>query len=371
MLEHGGRLHAASLRYGIPRQDWLDLSTGINPAVYPLPTIPPEAWQRLPEGDDGLEAAARAAYGADPAAAVLALPGSQAAIQALPALRPASSVAVLAPTYAEHPYAWETRTGHGSSHRLATFAADGLLEAAARHDVVVLGNPNNPDGTRFSRAALLDAARLLQARGGWLVVDEAFADADSLAGGAGAADATDDGSVAPFAGSPAYPGLIVLRSLGKFYGLAGARVGFVLLAPALAARLAEALGPWPVAGPSRWAARAALADGAWQRRAAADLGRAAARLANLLAPLGPVAGCALFQTLTLGPEQAAALYDHLARRGLLARLFAPQGRVRFGLPSATSANSGDSGDSGNPADLPHSAAWQRLARALDDFKALR
>ncbi|QEL66374.1 cobalamin biosynthetic protein CobC [Oryzomicrobium terrae] len=341
MLEHGGRLHAASQRYGIPREDWLDLSTGINPASYPLPAIPPQAWQRLPEGDDGLEAAARAAYGVSADATLLVLPGSQAAIQALPALRPSSTVGVLAPTYAEHPYAWESRSnGTGPGHRLMPFAADQLAEAAASRDVVVLGNPNNPDGSRFARADLLAAARALGARGGWLVVDEAFADAEA------------NDSVAPFAGTPAYPGLIVLRSLGKFYGLAGVRVGSALLAPALATRLAEALGPWPVAGPSRWVARAALADAAWQTAAGAALVQASARLAALLAPHGPVAGCALFQTLTLTPAQAAAGYDQLARRGILTRLFAPQGRLRFGLP---------------PAD---EAAWQRLARAVDAFKEL-
>lgn len=336
MLEHGGRLHAASLRYGIPRQDWLDLSTGINPAAYPLPPIPVDAWQRLPEDDDGLAAAARAAFGADPAAALLALPGSQAAIQALPALRPGSHVAVLSPTYAEHPHAWESR----GAHHLTPFAADALLAAAAHNDVVVLGNPNNPDGRRFTRADLLNAARRLHARGGWLVVDEAFADAEP------------DESVAPFAGTPAYPGLIVLRSLGKFYGLAGARVGFALLAPSVAARLADALGPWPVAGPARWVARAALADRAWQQAAAATLRRDSARLADLLAPLGPASGCALFQSLVLPPARAAALHDHLARNGILVRLFAPQGRVRFGLPPAAPA------------------AWQRLARALDALTEL-
>src|SRR5690606_22076033 len=97
MLEHGGRLRAAARRYGIPLSDWLDLSTGVNPEGWPVPAVPPEVWVRLPEEDDGLERAASAYYGCD---SIFPVAGSQAAIQALPALLHAQRVGVIHPGYA-------------------------------------------------------------------------------------------------------------------------------------------------------------------------------------------------------------------------------------------------------------------------------
>jgi len=307
VLEHGGRLRAAAQAYGIPLAGWLDLSTGINPQGYPVPPLDPACWQRLPEDDDGLEAAAAAYYGN---ARLLALPGSQAAIQLLPAFFAPAAVACLTPMYEEHPQAW-ARAGH-KLRRL--------------HG----GSP----GAALARA-------LVQARGGWLIVDEAFAD-----------DRPDD-CVTPCAGTPEAPNLIVLRSLGKFFGLAGARVGFVFGAAEKLDRLREALGPWPLSGPARAAARHALADAAWQDAARRALTAAGERLAALLAPLGApgddaVHGCALFATLATA--QADALYEHLARRAILVRRFADHGLLRFGLP----------GDE---------AGWQRLTRALDEWRA--
>lgn len=326
MLEHGGRLRSAAQQYGIPLADWLDLSTGINPNGYPVPSLAPACWQRLPEDDDGLEAAAAAYYGN---ARLLALPGSQAAIQILPALFAPVAVACVAPIYEEHPQAW-ARAGH----RLRRLPALSRALAAATPNIV-LCNPNNPTATTLPRSVLLDAAAQLQRRGGWLIVDEAFADADP------------DNCVAPLAGSETAPNLIVLRSLGKFFGLAGARVGFIFGAPEKLDRLREALGPWPLSGPARAVACHALADRAWQTQARHDLAAGAARLAALLAPLGEVAGSALFATLST--PQVAALFEHFARRAILLRCFDTHGLLRVGLP-------------GNQAE------WQRLAQAINEWK---
>lgn len=331
MLEHGGRLRAAAREHGIPLAAWLDLSTGINPCGYPVPPLDPAAWQRLPEDDDGLDEVAAAYYGN---ANLLALPGSQAAIARLPACFAPAAVACLAPLYEEHPQAWAQ-----AGHKLRRLPEGGLARAlTAMTPVVVLCNPNNPTGRRLARAELLDAAAQLKRRGGWLVVDEAFAD-----------DRPDD-CVAPFAGTPAAPNLIVLRSLGKFFGLAGARVGFAFGASEKLARLRATLGPWPISGPARAAARLALADRAWQAATRAGLTAAGERLAALLAPLdaasgnGGVRGCALFATLAT--PHADALHAHLARHAILVRRFPEHGLLRFGLP----------GDE---------AGWQRLAAALD------
>ena len=329
MLEHGGALRAAAARHGIPFDDWLDLSTGINPQGWPVPATPALVWQRLPETDDGLETAAADYYGCPN---LLPVAGSQAAIQALPLLCPPGRVGVLVPSYAEHAYAWE-RAGH-QVDRLDAGALDAGVE---RLDVLVLVNPNNPTGLRFEPATLLDWRARLAARGGWLVVDEAFI------------DATPAESLAVHT---SLPGLIVLRSLGKFFGLAGARVGFVLGEPALLERLADRLGPWTVSGPGRWVAARALADRAWQEQMRITVARSGNRLADLLRRQGlPVAGGAgLFQWVPM-PE-AGFWQDALARRGILVRRFADPPGLRFGLPGTE-------------------PAWRRLELALAGVRAER
>ena len=330
MLEHGGRLRLAARKYGIPLAEWLDLSTGINPDGYPLPPIDPLSWQRLPEDDDGLEAAAATCYGND---RLLALAGSQAAIQALPQLFKPMVVACVAPLYEEHPHAWE-KAGHKLRRLPSLQRALSVVTPA-----VLLCNPNNPTGSHVPRAALLDAAGQLRRRGGWLIVDEAFGDAEP------------ENTVADLAGRDEAPNLIVLRSLGKFFGLAGARVGFVLAVADKLAVLREMLGPWPIAHPSRIAARLALADQAWQTAARARLAMASEKLAGLLAPLGTVRRSALFCTVG-GGEPAlpvAEMAEHFARCGILVRGFEQHGLLRVGLPGDASQ-------------------WQRLAVAVEACK---
>src|SRR5574343_606912 len=177
MLEHGGQLRQATAHYDIPLADWLDLSTGINPDPWPVPALPGDVWQRLPEAGDGLEAAAAAYYGN---ANLLSVAGSQAAIQRLPTLLPRAVVACISPLYSEHPQAWQQ-----AGHKLR-FLQNALLPRAlaAMTPYVLLCNPNNPTADRHPRAAVIEAAQQLKKRGGWLIVDEAFIDAtpaDSVA----------------------------------------------------------------------------------------------------------------------------------------------------------------------------------------------
>ena len=319
MLEHGGRLRRAAETYGIPLGDWLDLSTGINPQGYPVPPVPADAWLRLPEDDDGLEAAAADYYGS---AHLLPVAGSQPAIQLLPAVLRGERVSLLAPGYAEHAHAWRDRGA-------VAVGADEIDAAVAHSDIVVLVQPNNPTGVHFGRERLLEWHTRLARRGGWLVVDEAFI------------DTTPAQSLVALAGAD---GLVVLRSVGKFFGLAGARVGFVFAPASVRAALAERLGPWTLAGPARWAARHALADRAWQTQARAALLTAGERLQALLETHGlPACGPALFK-LVATPD-AARLHAAFARRGILLRLFETPQAVRFGLPS-------------------DEAGWARLAAAL-------
>lgn len=326
MLEHGGRLLRAVRQYGIAREDWLDLSSGIAPWPYPIPAIAPEAWARLPETDDGLEDAARHYYGVRQ---LLPVAGSQAAIQALPLLRPLGRVGVLTPCYAEHPHAWQ-RAGH----QLIELEESQVEAQLDQLDVLVLVNPNNPTGRLVPRERLLAWHAHLAERGGWLLVDEAFM------------DNSPPHSVADCAERP---GLIVLRSFGKFFGLAGVRLGCVVAEPSLLRRLDEWLGPWTVSGPTRVLAQACFADHAAHRAQLERCALASQRLAALLQGCGlaPSGGCDLFQYVR--STRAAQLHDFLARRGILVRLFEQPAAVRLGLP-ATAADE------------------QRLAQALTDYQ---
>jgi cobalamin biosynthetic protein CobC len=324
---HGGRLQEAARRYGIDPAAWMDLSTGINPQPWPVPPVPQSVWQRLPEDDDGLEAAASAFYGSD---ALLPLAGSQAAIQLLPALFPHSRVAILSPTYNEHPHGWMQ-----AGHTVRAVAPAEVESAVDTVDVLLLVQPNNPCGTLFPPAQVMDWQARLAARGGTLIVDEAFI------------DATPEASIVRHAGRP---GLVVLRSLGKFFGLAGARVGFMFAEQSLRDALAMKLGPWPVAGPSRWVAQRALADRDWQAAQRARLAAEGARLEALLRATGwgEVSGCVLFQRVLT--KDAAALHDAFCRRGILLRLFDAPAALRFGLPA-------DEGE------------WRRLEQAVEEVAA--
>lgn len=325
MLEHGGNLHVASQQYGIAREYWLDLSTGINPQGYPVPEIPASAWHRLPEADPPLERIAASYYGAQH---LLVTAGSQAAIQALPRLRQPCRVTVMGPMYAEHAHAWRQQ-GHQVSE------IDHLPSVAmlAETDVLLVCNPNNPTARLLAPSTLLEWHQVLSEHDGWLVVDEAFM------------DSTPEHSLAAYSH---HSGLIILRSLGKFFGLAGARVGFVLAETPLLTRMADLLGPWAVTGPSSIVAQAALADHAWQQHHRAKLLAESRQLADMLRQAGLPArkGCALFQWLKL--EHAERLHVQLARQGVWTRHFPALRGVRIGLP---------------PAD-----GWQKLAVALKELQ---
>jgi cobalamin biosynthetic protein CobC len=316
---HGGDLEAAELRWGRPAGGWVDLSTGINPWPYPVPELAQSAWARLP--GSGAEhalvlAAARryhlpAGLGED---AVVAAAGSQALIQALPRQRKPGSVAILGPTYGEHARAWD-----GAGHAVVLAESLDALDGASAALVV---NPNNPDGRVVPPAELVALADRMAARGGVLVVDEAFG------------DLRPELSLVPHL----RPGLVVLRSFGKFYGLAGVRLGFALGLPEMLAPLRAWLGPWAVSGPALAVGAIALADDDWAEATACRLAEAAGRLDEVLSLGGArvVGGTSLFRLIE--HPAAAALYDHFGRAGILVRAFAGRPRLlRCGLPDGEAA----------------------------------
>lgn len=305
MRDHGGNLDWARARWG--GAGWIDLSTGINRVPWPVPALPAEVWTALPtrSAQAALIAAAQAAYGTR--APMVALAGAQAAIQLVPGLAAPGLARVVAPTYNEH----------AASLRAAGWRVEEVAEpeALAGADLAVVVNPNNPDGRHWPRARLLALAGQV----GRLVVDESFADAEpseSLASEAGR------------------DGLLVLKSFGKFYGLAGVRLGLALGCEADVAFLAERAGPWPVSGPALEIGRRALADRAWTRATVARLAKDTRRLDALAERLGwsLVGGTALFRTYAMPDAEAAQ--ERLARARVWSRIFPWSATwIRLGLPA--------------------------------------
>jgi cobalamin biosynthetic protein CobC len=323
-MRHGGDLSIFGAGGG-----WLDLSTGINPVPYPVQALPPGALTRLPQASRlaTLLETARRAYGVAPNATIVAAPGTQLVIQLLPFVRCARSVAIVGPTYSEHAIGW-ARAG-------AAVAEVADLDAVSAGDVGVIVNPNNPDGRRWPREHILSAAGEMSERGGLLVVDESFA------------DVAPELSVASHAGDA---GLVVLRSFGKFFGLAGVRLGFAIGSQDVVGAMEQLMGPWAVSGPAVEYGIAALADEAWIAHAREMCRRQALALDAVLvrAGLEVIGGTDLFRLARC--ENARGLHQALLGERILTRTFddAPDW-MRFGLPATD-------------ADL------QRLSRALNAYR---
>lgn len=297
--DHGGGIDAAAARYGGARAEWLDLSTGINPVPYPVPAFHGDVWTALPDAGAtrAAEAAVRAFWRVPAGAAVLAVPGASAAIARLPALRDPAVVAIPGPTYNEHARAFA--------------AQDWRVMSGGPAMARVVVHPNNPDGRRWSE----DAAAEGLLDGGMLVIDESFGDVLP---------------VASLIAMAARPGVVVLKSFGKFWGLAGVRLGFAIGDPGLVGGLAQALGPWPVSGPALAVAAMALTDHAWASASRARLAADAARL-DALVGWPVLGGTDLFRLYDVG--DAHRMQDRLARARIWTRVFPYSNRwLRLGLP---------------------------------------
>jgi cobalamin biosynthetic protein CobC len=308
MPEHGGNLDAALQRFGGHARDWIDLSTGINRQPYPVGELPATCWSALPSrsGIQSLHRAAQQAYGTD--APILATNGAQAAIQWLPHLASRGRARILYPTYNEYAAVLS------AAGWKVTETSD--LDALAGAELAVLANPNNPDGRRYEPSQLL----ALLPRVGRLVVDESFA------------DAVPGLSLAPRAGQP---GLLILRSFGKFFGLAGLRLGFIVGGEADIAALAAMAGPWPVSGAAIEIGSRALRDREWAEATSARLARDSLRLDAQMTPLRwtLVGGTPLFRLYETGDAKLAQ--ERLARAQIWSRIFPHQtGWLRLGLPGS-------------------------------------
>jgi cobalamin biosynthetic protein CobC len=303
---HGGRLRAAMAAWPDAPLPWIDLSTGINPRPYPAPRASRAARSRLPFPEEvaALEAAAARRFGLADPAGVAAVAGAETALRLLPRMLSGETVMIAGPTYASHAEAW-------------SLAGARIVASEDDARVVVVVNPNNPDGRLRSSADLLALADRLATREGWLIVDESFADtvADASLAGQG------------------HPRVIALRSFGKVFGLAGLRLGFILGPPEITRRAVDHLGDWPVSADALAAGLAAYADDDWAARMRASLARQASRLDQVLSGAGLtiLGGTPLFRLAAC--DDAAGRFNRLCAQGVLTRPFADQPHwLRFGLP---------------------------------------
>jgi cobalamin biosynthesis protein CobC len=296
--DHGGGLDAAMAQYGGSRSDWIDLSTGINPAPYPVSGLKPHDWTTLPDqaAHDALIKAAREFWPIPDGADILPAPGASSLIARIPLLAPTDRVRIQTPTYNEH---------------AAAFDAQGWeISETEPANARVLVHPNNPDG-RLWRATDITAPLT--------IIDESFCDI--------APDAT-------LIQHAAKPGVVVLKSFGKFWGLAGLRLGFAIAAPELITRLSTSLGPWPASGPALRIGAKALQDAQWATQTRTRLALDRSRLDRLMTAHGAVqvGGTDLFRLYTV--DNATRWQEHLAKHHIWTRIFPwSETHLRLGLPT--------------------------------------
>ncbi|MEM6899035.1 MAG: threonine-phosphate decarboxylase CobD [Pseudomonadota bacterium] len=313
-LLHGGALDHMRARFVDAPEPWIDLSTGINPWPYPNTDISPEALTRLPTEANYRACRNAMADAVDaPEESIVLAPGSELLIRLLPEVIDARNTAILSPTYGDHYAVWHQAGAN-------VIATDSPLDTLETTEAILICNPNNPDGRVFSVDALNAACERIAARGGSLIVDEAYGDLDPSR------------SLAPRGGRD---GLIILRSFGKFSGLAGLRLGALIASERVCAAMEDRLGTWPVSGAALEIGTRAYADKTWQTDTRQRLAEASERLKALLqtSRLKPVGGTHLFQYVEI--DRAYAVWEHLARRGIYVRRFDWSDRhLRIGLPAS-------------------------------------
>lgn len=317
VLLHGGALDLMKKQFPSASDPWIDMSTGINPWPYPTTSIADQSLRHLPTAAEFESCIQRMATAIGASAEHLLLaPGSEILIGLLPLVLQATRVCVTARSYGDHAKAWQNTD-------VQLIEDDDPLDLVGQSDVLVLCNPNNPDGRTWSVEQLLAAADSLQKRGGWLIIDEAYADLDPTR------------SVVGYGGQS---GLIVLRSFGKFYGLAGLRLGAMVAPRPVLDAMRHYLGVWPVSGPALKIGTEAYRDVAWQDYNRQRLAAARASLDNVLRLCGVevIGGTDLFRLIRVA--DAESCWRDLAERGIYVRRFDwSEHFLRLGLPPSEDA----------------------------------
>ncbi len=305
-LYHGGALDDAIAQYGGEADDWLDLSTGINPYAYPITNISDLSWTQLPQrlAIDNLIKAAQIAYNCEGRELIVAN-GTQIFIENLPRILAKSSIAIVSPTYEEHSHNWK-KCGH------EVFCIENLDEASKAEHLLIV-NPNNPTGKLYTPEQLYQCAKRQK---GMLIIDEAFM------------DITPEMSMA----AAKLDNLIILRSFGKFFGLGGARIGFMLANPMLLNKMQSYIALWAVSGASIDVATQALSDLIWQTNMRKKLKSDMQNMQDVLIENKfKIIGSTHLFCLVFTPH-AHKYFDKLANKHILVRKFSQNPTIlRFGL----------------------------------------
>ncbi len=349
-LIHGGGIIEAAKRAGIPIEQWIDLSTGINPNGWPVPTLPASTWQRLPESNDGLEQAIQEYYSFDITNGLnnfVITAGSQSAIQLLPQLFPKGTIWIPEEGYSEHPYWWNFY-----QHKVFLYRPEDLnmlfqhkKGSPLPFDTLLIINPNNPTTQTYKKSFLEKLLNVIEVESKQLVIDEAFLDTQP------------EHSLLNRSNNKH---LIILRSLGKFFGLAGIRCGVLFSHPSLLNTVRKHLGPWQVATPSRWVATQALNDTNWQKEATILLKHASCRLETLLQKslqhhiqsnniISLTRSDYFCSILCSDFEKQNIIHSQLLKHAILVRKFSDSFRLRFGLPK-------------------NESEWEKLTHALTNIR---
>ncbi len=294
--DHGGGLDVAIARWGGTRETWLDLSTGINPVPFPLPQFSADCWTALPDANaqTALLDAARKFWAIPETVDIIAAPGASALISRIPSLVSGNAVDIPQPTYNEH---------------AAAFRAQGWDMSDGTDQCRVIVHPNNPTGQFWTADDLTAQTN---------IIDESFCDI--------APDRT-------LIEQTTKTGNFVLKSFGKFWGLAGLRLGFLVGAPEFIAKMRDYIGPWAVSGPALETATAALQDLDWAQSTRQRLADDCARLDALMSKHGAQleGGCDLFRLYNV--DDAQAWHERLGKHQILTRVFPYSDTyLRLGLP---------------------------------------
>lgn len=312
--KHGANLQDALCRFGGRKSEWIDLSSAVSPyswwreREHSLP-VPSEIVSELPVNSGSMLASIERYYGAPG----LPVAGSQMAIQWLPRCFELGTVWVLSGTYGEHVYCWSV-AGHTVIEKTQAELELSLQDTSALPDVLVIVNPGNPGGERFSTTQLKDWAERLSACGGCLVVDEAFM------------DVTPDKSLLQ---QNLLDNIVVLRSVGKFFGLAGLRFGVLFASETLKQVFSTFAGPWGVSGLSAWIVEQALRDTHWQALQQKRITEEQSARESLFPKDILIATEGLFTTVS--SVDPIELQAQLAEQRVWVRAFPDQKRVRFGM----------------------------------------
>ncbi|MGI9349999.1 MAG: threonine-phosphate decarboxylase CobD [Rhizobiaceae bacterium] len=304
---HGGALDEAIAIFGGNADEWLDLSTGINPVPYPIHSLPDSVWHRLPDQQAivSLNTAARNYYNVSDRCEIVCANGTQSLIELLPRLLDVRQIDIVSPTYAEHAHVWEKA---GKS----VFRISSTDEISENADIAVVVNPNNPDCRIHDHNQLIKLA----SRVSCLLVDEAFV------------DPVPHCSILPDMPDNA----IVLKSFGKFFGLAGVRLGFAICKPGWAHGLQNLMGPWSVSGPALTLGSKALTDDEWINKTRRGLEKKSAHMAEILEEAGLTIKGINPLFVFVQHCDAAGLARNLSKNHILVRAFPDQpGFLRFGL----------------------------------------